>query len=73
MTITAKTTVFSDPTPGIRRRPMPPLSQVQNDAYLQQATGGLGASTTAPLALYRRSRAGQQALAMNLFYAMFTS
>ncbi|CAK0828932.1 unnamed protein product [Prorocentrum cordatum] len=71
--ITAKTSIFTDPVAGIRWRPMPPLSAAQRDAYVSQATEGLRASTAPMLPLYRPGRGGQQAMAVNVLYAVFSS
>ncbi|CAK0860440.1 unnamed protein product [Prorocentrum cordatum] len=71
--ITAKTTIFTDPVAGIRWRPMPPLSSAQRGAYVSQATEGLRASTVPTLPLYRPGRGGQQAMAVNVLYAVLSS
>ncbi|CAK0897485.1 unnamed protein product, partial [Prorocentrum cordatum] len=71
--ITAKTSIFADPVAGIRRRPMPPLSAAQRDAYVSQATEGLKASTVPTWPLYRPGKGGQQAIAVNVLYAVFSS
>ncbi|CAK0805132.1 unnamed protein product, partial [Prorocentrum cordatum] len=71
--ITAKTSMFTDPVAGIRWRPMPPLSAARRDAYVSQATEGLRASTVPMLPLYRPGKGGQQAIAVNVLYAVFSS
>ncbi|CAK0870311.1 unnamed protein product [Prorocentrum cordatum] len=71
--ITAKTSIFTDPVAGIRWRPMPPLSSAQRGAYFSQATEGLRASTVPMLPLCRPGRGGQQAMAVNVLYAVFNS
>ncbi|CAK0885631.1 unnamed protein product [Prorocentrum cordatum] len=73
ITITAKTTVFADPVPGIRWQALPALSQVQKDSFMQQATDGLRAGTIPPLELYRPGRQAQQAVAVNVVYAVASS
>ncbi|CAK0869509.1 unnamed protein product, partial [Prorocentrum cordatum] len=73
ITITAKTTVFSDPVPGIRWQALPALTQVQKNSFMQQATDGLRAGTIPALELYRPGRQAQQAVAVNVVYAMASS
>eukprot|EP00959_Pyramimonas_sp_CCMP1952_P285401 5967528-Pyramimonas_sp.AAC.1 len=73
ITITAKTTVFSDPVPGIRWQALPALTQVQKNSFMQQATDGLRAGTIPALELYRPGRQAQQAVAINVVYAMASS
>eukprot|EP00959_Pyramimonas_sp_CCMP1952_P121369 2538118-Pyramimonas_sp.AAC.1 len=49
---------------------MPPLSAAQRGAYVSQATEGLRASTVPMLPLYRPGKGGQQAIAVNVLYAV---
>eukprot|EP00959_Pyramimonas_sp_CCMP1952_P067935 1417943-Pyramimonas_sp.AAC.1 len=52
---------------------MPPMSASHCDAYLQRATEGARAGTAPMPPLYRPGRAGQQAIAVNVLYAMCSS
>ncbi|CAK0884377.1 unnamed protein product, partial [Prorocentrum cordatum] len=71
--VKAKIAIFTDPVERIRWRPMPLLSSVERDTYRSQLTVGLRFLTMPALPLYRPSRCGQRAMAVNVLHAVFHS
>ena len=71
--VAAKTTISTDPTPGVVWQPAALLSEDQKIAYLAQATSALASKSIPALPLYRPGQGAHDAIAIQLGYALFGS